>query len=165
MRKIYGWVFVLVVAAGFAYAQTVVKADQGKPGNQGAWPVTGTLTVAPPAYDGGGPTATVPVTCKSVMPDAGSPWQVTSVGVAATNVPPTSGVTRYYVLVCNSSENSGTPLVKCLGNNTSPVMGVANRGDVLGVADCQQYAILGTNQLKCISDTASTAVTSFECVP
>lgn len=31
---------VLVLMAGFAVAQTVMKADQGKPGTQGPWPVT-----------------------------------------------------------------------------------------------------------------------------
>jgi hypothetical protein len=113
----------------------------------------------------GGLVATVPARCSPTLLDAGSPWQVTSVGVAAVNVPATSAATRYYLEVCSSTENTGTPLVKCLGNGVSPVIGLTNRGDVLGVSDCHTYAIAGTNQLSCISDTAATAVTSYECIP
>lgn len=162
------WPFVLAVVGALtlslSYGQSLVKADQGKPGNQGPWPVTGTIVVVP-GFDGGTPEAVTDVICNAVLPDAGSPQQVTSVGVSATPVPVIPAATRYYITVCNSSENTGTPLVKCLYNNVSPVMGIANNGDVLGVSDCWKYPITGTNQLKCISDTASTAVTSNECVP
>jgi hypothetical protein len=166
----------LVVAAA-ALGQTLVKADQGKPGTQGPWPVSiigfqfdggitfsgGSIIVKGP--DGGAVIVQGETICSSLLPDAGSPQQVTSVGTSATLVPAQPTTTRVNVTVCNSSENSGTPLVKCLYNNVSPVMGVANKGDVLGVSDCIQYNINGVNQLKCISDTASTAVTSNECIP
>ena len=154
-------IFVVLGIVAGAYGQTLVKANQGSPGNQGPWPVT----MGAQFFDGGTPSAVANVLCNAVLPDAGAPQQVTSVGVAAVLVPAQPTTRRYYVTVCNSSENTGTPLVKCLYNNVSPVMGIANKGDVLGVADCWMYPIAGSNQLKCISDTASTAVTSNECVP
>ncbi len=171
---------VLLLVGAVAGAQQLVKADQGRPGNQGPWPVSiigfefdggitftgGSIVVKGP--DGGAAVIQGTVSgsiCNAVLIDAGAPQQVTSVGVAATLVPAQPTANRYYVTVCNSSENSGTPQVKCLYNNVSPVMGITNPGDVLGVGDCWRFDIAGSNQLKCISDTASTAVTSDECVP
>lgn len=170
MKRIL-FVLAALLAAGAALAQTVIKADQGKPGNQGPWPVTisggASFTISGAVSIDGGLVATVPAQCRAAQLDGGSTQRVTSVGTSATNVPATgaSSATRYYMTVCNSSENSGTPLVKCLYNAATPVMGVANPGPVLGVSDCWLFPIAGVNQLKCISDTASTAVTSDECLP
>lgn len=154
-----------LLVGAVALAQSLVKADQGKPGNQGPWPVTvvsggGGSTV----YDGGNPTAVTGVTCSSTIADAGSPQQVTAVGVTAVAVPAQASLNRFYMTVCNSIENSGTPQVKCLYNGVAPVMGKTTKGDVLGVGDCWRFDISTSNTLECISDTAATAVSSDECV-
>lgn len=175
--KAFAAVFLtLSVMSAMAWAAgTQVKADQGAPGNQGAWPVTCVSGCGSGGSSGsggnvlidGGLVAVAPVKCAATQPDAGAVQRVTSVGTSAVNVPATGAntATRYYVDVCNSSENTGTPLVKCLLNGVSPVMGITNPGDVLGVSDCWRYSVPGTDQITCISDTASTAVTSSECVP
>ncbi len=88
----------------------------------------------------------------------------TVVGVAAGNTPAAQLAGRRYVTLCNSLQNTGTPLVKCRVDGTSPVMAVTNAGDVLGLGDCIQYDIAAGVVPSCISDAAGTNVTSFECL-
>lgn len=85
---------------------------------------------------------------------------VTSVGTSASSLP-TALTTRWMVRVCNSAENTGTPIVKCRDDGTNPVMGIANAGEALEVGDCVSYYT--TAAIRCISDTAATAVTQSEC--
>jgi hypothetical protein len=129
-----------------AGAQELI-VNQGSPGTRGGW-------------------ITYPAPCARFLLDGGNPDQVTSVGVAdggvGVPVPATAAGTRHFNLVCNSVENSGTPKVKCLTNGGTPTMGITNPGQVLGVGDCYQYTT--STDVKCISDTAATAVTSYECL-
>lgn len=89
---------------------------------------------------------------------------VVSVGVTAVTVPAASLQGRRSLVVCNSAENVGSPKVKCLIGGTAPVMGAANPGQVITVDGCFPFGLASTETLKCISDTAGTAVTTYECV-
>lgn len=154
----YVVLFVLCFVASAVYAQGTVTANQGRPGNQGAWPVT-----LVGAGGGGGSTATVltlPAVCTS-----SSVHKSTTVGVAAGNTPSSQAASRAYLTLCNSLQNTGTPLVKCRMDAVAPVMAAGNPGDVLGIGDCITYPVAAAQVVQCIADAASTYVTSFECVP
>lgn len=163
--------FVLVLA-GVAYSQTTVKSDQGRPGNQGSWPVTITggsgstsIVIGP---DGGAVVVSgsvFPGQCRQTTPDGGSPYSSVSVGAAAVLVPTLPAAGRAYVEICNSLQNTGTPLLKCRADGIVPVMAVTNAGDVLGIGDCYAYSITASNPPQCIADAASTNALVHECVP
>ncbi len=140
----------VVVLAGAAIAETVT-ADQGKPGTKGPWPVTVT--------SGGGTVPTYPAVCTTRAN------KVTSVGVAAGNTPSTQLASRYYVQLCVSQEETANPLVKCRADGSDPAIGEATPGDTLRAGDCVMYAVAAGVVPRCISDTAATAVTSWECAP
>jgi hypothetical protein len=155
MKRWIPVVLAVLTAGVFALAQgTPVIANQGKPGAYGAWPVSvasGSITVTGTANN-------APAQCTSTA------HKTTSVGVAAGTTPSTQLASRRYLVLCNSLQNSGNPMVKCRADGTPPVMAVANAGDVLGVGDCLQYNLAAATTLSCIADVAATNVTSFECV-
>jgi hypothetical protein len=151
-------VSVSLLFVGVAYAQ---KVDQGAPGKQGAWPVTGT-TIS--TGSDGGVVMTYPGTCAQTAADGGLLHKSTAVGTSAVPVPTTSTASRISLEVCNSLQNTGTPLLKCRADGTAPVMAVTNAGDVLGIGDCRVFNIPASNVLQCIADAASTNALSFECV-
>lgn len=148
--KWFPWFLAVLFVAAAAIAQQTV--DQGSPGNQGPWPVTGS-----------GSGATFPVTpqrCTSTVN------KITSVGVAAGSTPSSQLASRRYITLCNSLQNTGSPLVKCRTDGTNPVMAASssNPGDILGVGDCILYPLPSTTTIACIADTAATLVTSWECL-
>lgn len=106
---------------------------------------------------GGSAVATVPFPCLAIA----NSHKVTSVGLVAVSVPSAVAGNRQFVRLCNSAENSGIPNVKCRNDGSDPVMGIANAGEVLSVGDCATYG--GDAGVRCISDTAATAVTTYEC--
>lgn len=178
--KAWGVVLLLLVAVAVS-AQTLVKADQGKPGTQGPWPVT-CVSGCSGGGGSGGSSSIVAIDGGYVRADQGigldgGLWKVQSMpgncisransfvdgGLTALPVPTTVLANRYYVNVCNSIQNPGTPQVKCRGDGTNPVMAIGNPGDVLGVGDCVVYN--QTAAVACIADTATTGITSFECGP
>lgn len=108
-----------------------------------------------------GPTGMPVRTAVETCTDYGQ--SVVVVGTTAVPVPASPRFGRKLLRVCNSPENIGTPKVKCLLSETAPVMGATNRGDVLTVGDCFTYQIASAVPVLCISDTAGTAVTTFEC--
>lgn len=129
-------------------AETTVVANQGAPGNQGAWRV-----------------ATTPVTNKTVTTDGGSVYGATLVGTTAVSIARDPGTLS--TTVTNSLENTGTPKVKCRDDGVSPLMGfdagVSSPGFVLGVGDSATFTSKGNGTgLKCISDTASTIVHFYQ---
>lgn len=89
--------------------------------------------------------------------------KVTETGVAAVSVPVAPLALRASILICNSLENTGSPLVKCREDGVAPVMGVAGPGEVLAKGDCITYRAPSGRAVKCISDTAATTVHSEEC--
>ncbi len=152
-----------LVFGGLGWSQSTVKADQGRPGNQGPWPVliSGTVPGAAAVVTGpdGGAVRVQDVQCSS---GAGS-QKITSVGVASTTTPATQLTNRMYIELCNSLQNSGNPIVKCRVDGTPPVAAATNVGDVLGIGDCIRYTVAAGVVPLCISDAAATYVTSFEC--
>lgn len=148
LRKIGLMIIPTLLISFIAYAGTQV--DQGAPGHQGGWPVTltGTSTVSSSQQQACSATA----------------QSVVSVGVAAVSVPTSRLASSTLLVFCNSIENAGSPKVKVLLSGT-PVMGNTTPGDALRVGDCVAYAVGSSVTPKVISDTASTAVTTYECAP
>ena len=85
----------------------------------------------------------------------------TTVSTSSTAVPATKLSGRWMVRVCNSPRNAGTPIVTCTSDGTTPTTASTSAGESLEVSDCATYTTNST--INCISDTASTAVTSEEC--
>lgn len=153
MSKLKKWIPLLAAAAlagGIAWAQNRVIADQGTPGNYGSWQVTGS-----------GSGASFPTTLQQCTSRS---HKITSVGVAASNCPSAQLASRRYIVICNSLENAGTPLLKIRVDGTDPVMGSGTAGDVLGVGDCVTYPIAASVVPRCIASAAATATSSFECL-
>lgn len=138
-----------LTVAGVSIAQNIV--DQGSPGKQGPWPVTG-----------GSSGSSFPVTPQQCT--GGPTSKITTVGTSAGTTPSSQLASRRYIVLCNSLQNSGNPTVKCRADGTAPVMAVGNAGDVLGVGDCLMYPIAASVTISCIADAATTYVTSSECL-
>lgn len=83
----------------------------------------------------------------------------TAVGTAATTLPVFAG--RWLTRVCNSARNSGTPIITCSTDGTSPDAGLNGVGEALEVGDCATYTT--GSAITCISDTALTSVSSHDC--
>jgi hypothetical protein len=92
---------------------------------------------------------------------------VVAVGDAGVAVPTAATFGRRGVTICNSTENTGSPKLKCLvaSEDGGPGMGATLPGDVLAVGDCITYPVDNIVSTRCISDTAGTAATSAECIP
>ena len=142
------------------------KVDQGKPGTQGPWPVTGSVTVL---GDGGiivvgladgGVVATYPRICT-----ASSVTATTVVGGTSLPVPATAAAQRIYINVCNSAQNASTAIVKCRDGNTAPVFAAGNPGVALLFGDCERFSAAAGNVINCIADAAGRNVETYECVP
>lgn len=143
-------VFAVVFVATFAWAQTIVKADQGKPGNQGPWPVTTTGTSGVAVYD---------IAC-----NVSSPNKVTSVTNVSTTTPAAAQAGRYWTTVCNSPQNAAGSIVKCRADGTAPVFALGNPGDVLELGDCAMYTVSSARNILCISNAAGgVSVSTYEC--
>lgn len=85
----------------------------------------------------------------------------TTVGTSSIAVPATPLAARWSIRVCNSPRNTGSPIITCTSDGTTPTATASSAGDALEVGDCATY--LTQNPVKCISDTAGTAVPSEEC--
>ena len=88
---------------------------------------------------------------------------VTAVGASSTNVPATALVKRKEITICNSRENTGTPILKCRTDNTAPVIGKTTPGVAMTPGDCVTFTLEAAKAVKCISDTAATAASAIEC--
>lgn len=164
--------FLWILLADPAHAQgTVVK--QGAPGNYGPWPVSlylpdgGVISFSGGGGGGGssgnvtvdgGVISTTPQICTTTA------QKNTAVGVVSGATPSSQLASRRFIILCNSIQNSGSPLVKCRVDGVAPVMASGNPGDVLAPGDCATYAIAAATIPQCIADTASTNVTSYECL-
>lgn len=156
----------VALTAGVVIAQRST-ADQGRPGKEGPWPVTGVVQVASGSLDGGNSDAVVavrPYRCGTL-----SPYKTTTVTSAAAVSVPAAPATapRAYMVVCNPAQNTGD--VKCRGDGVDPVFALGNPGDYLANGNCVKYtqANLGDagSSVICISNQAATfQATSFECL-
>jgi hypothetical protein len=136
-----------------AFAQT--KVDQGKPGTQGPWPVTIQSTTL---SDGGTTTAT---TVKFLCADVKSGITIVDGGTVQA-VPADGGLSgRWFIRVCATGKNSGTPMIACTQDGQTPSMNFDAVGESIETSDCRTYYT--PNTIKCVSDTALTGVTTEEC--
>lgn len=114
----------------------------------------GRLVIASSGTDGG--------TAVSVPYCSVTRSRTTSVGTSPTAVPADGGLAgRWFIRICNSARNTGVPIITCTSDGTSPDAGLLGDGETIEVDGCNTYTT-GTS-ITCVSDTASTAVTSEEC--
>jgi hypothetical protein len=152
MRRWVPFLVAVFFVGAIAWAQSTVKADQGRPGNQGPWSVQ-------VAFDGGFTGTTAPYAC-----NIASPNKVTNVLAASLATPSSAQAGRKWISVCNSVQNAASRVVKCRADGTAPVFAAGNPGDVLGVGDCVTYTIPSTQNVLCISNSgAGTDVQTYEC--
>lgn len=146
-------VVMLVLYVGSAFAQAgslmLVSQDAGVKGAQ--IPLRATAS-------GSAIVSTAPLQCSG-----SSPHKFTSVGLTAVPVPTDAGVGRWYTRVCVTLEASGVPQVKCRTDGTAPAFGTTP-GEVLSPGDCVTYSQPDTTTIQCISNAASTPVSTFECL-
>jgi hypothetical protein len=83
----------------------------------------------------------------------------TTVGTSSVTLSALAG--RWMTRVCNSARNTGNPIITCTSDGTTPTIALTSVGETLEPGDCTVYTS-GT-AVRCISDTASTAVTSWDC--
>lgn len=142
MNRIAAFVIGFLLVAGVTSAQTVV--NQGKPGNQGPWPITEGPCTNPVesyvAFDGG---STIPL-------------------------PTTALASRRVVTICNSPKNAGSPLWTIRADGTAPTTAAPVPGQTLGLGDCITYfrtatSVDGGRPIYGVSDTSSSVVTITEC--
>lgn len=154
-----GMAFTLGFALASAYTVAQTKVDQGKPGNQGPWPVT----IQSPFYpaDGGAPSgvtpsATYPYPCSRAIQNV----YLTDGGQTVMG----SASSRLYTIICNSRDNT-TGNIRCRadadGGAVSATVGTV--GDVLATGDCISYTNPPGVPIRCIGGGVYT--TTFECVP
>lgn len=141
----------LGICAGVAAAQNTVTANQGRPGQQGAWPVS--------ISGGSSSVAVTPELCTT------NSHKVVSITNVAGDCPSTQLANRRFVVICNSGENIATRNLKVRVDGVAPVLGIATPGDFLNQGDCIVYAITSSVVPQCISNAAGgTAVTTYECL-
>jgi len=131
------------------HAQAIVKADQGRPGNQGAWPVTAGAAA---------PVTVMPGTCATVT------QSVCSVTNVAATCPAAQLASRRYVVFCPTLENQAAGQVVKVNVTGAAVLGVANAGSVMGIGDCIMFQVPDTTLPSLISNSAGgVAVSVFQC--
>ena len=150
-----GLMLAVGLLGGYAAAQVV---DQGRPGKEGAWPVT-----IVGGSGGGGGTSAVTVQdapCASPLDTFFIP-STTDGGTC----PPTALSGRRSIVLCNAIKNSalGTPIITVTVDGTSPTTSINSQGQDLNVGDCITYNVPSTTPLHCISDTVDAGVKITEC--
>lgn len=174
MRKTLVVVMVALIASALAFGQTTVKADQGKPGTQGPWPVSisgGSVVITlgdagitvNVNFDGGfiGTTSTQPCTRIVSTNDAGygtTPSRVPASGPAAG---------RSWIRICNSLLNSSSTQCICATDSCPSTVAASTQGDLLATADCATYplGVADSGVPCCVCNGAGSYLPSMECVP
>jgi len=136
-------------------AQSQVLANQGRPGNEGPWPVTVTN-----GSSDGGATYVIQQSCSTLT------QKVTDAGTAAITVPTTPQSGRIWIQVCNSTLNASTTQAICWANG-QPTFSAGSAGDVLATGDCATYNITKQDGGVpwCITNASNASLLSTECVP
>jgi len=164
MRKqLAAFVLASLVFVGLAYPQTLVKSDQGRPGNQGPWPVTGTFSSVGPD---GGAVIIQELSCTGAVETV-----LVFDGGDASRCPTFPLAGRRTVTLCSSPKNTGTPYWTIRADSVWPTTAAGSAGQVLGNGDCVMYVMgsavgidagVGAN-LNCIADTSNAILTMTEC--
>jgi hypothetical protein len=149
-----------VVLSALAFAQTTVKADQGRPGTQGPWPVTITGGLS---LDGGSINVTTAPCSNIVMTnDAG-------IGTSPSRVPVNGGTAgREWIRICNDIGNSSSTICKCSTGQFCPATTAAGSvGDAIATGDCVTYNVgYGDGGTPCcVCNGAGSFLPAAECIP
>lgn len=147
----------IVAATAFkAWADSPITANQGKPGNQGPWPVR---LVGSDGGSSSSSSTTTQAPC-SVYRETN-----TSVGTSAAIVPATPLANRIWVRICNSLLNTEGAQCICSGT-TTPTFAASSSGDPLAVSDCATYPITAADAgvPLCICNGAGVRLPATECV-
>lgn len=161
MNKTQKWVLTIWFSAlaSFAWAQTTT-ANQGKPGNQGPWPVT----IIGGSGGGSGSVTVTEQPCTNPVESI-----ITFDGGGATPIPSGTALSsRRFITICNSPKNSGSPLWTIRADGTVPTTAASSPGQVIGLADCIYYFKSATSSdggvpIYGISDTNSSVLLVTEC--
>lgn len=156
------WLWWAVPVALFGVAAVAQKVDQGRPGNQGPWPVA-CVSGCSGGSGGGGDAGTNVNIIENQRCQVTAQTVVGATGTSAA-VPTSSLSNRAYVQICNSVQNSDTAQAKCLTTGV-PVFAAGNAGDVLATGDCVTYNVSDAITVRCIANGSGVNLTTFECVP
>ena len=166
-RTQFGGCDIKVQVTPIAFAPNILQGIDvatGIPYNVSVDATTGALLTTGSSSGGGGTTTDAGVAV-AVPSCTFTQTNITSVGTTAAFVPSVLQALpgRWMVRVCNSPRNSGTPIITCATATTgvTPDAGLLGVGESLEVGDCATYTT--SDGVSCISDTASTAVSSWEC--
>ena len=159
LTPIRAFLLSMTLVAGFTFAQS--KVDQGKPGNQGPWPVTITGSGT-----GGGSGSSVVVTDSPCL----SPRESVLVfdGGNFTPCPVSALAGRRTVTFCNSPRNAGSPIWTIRADGLAPTTASNTAGQDFALGDCVTYWMGATSDdggspTNCISDTGSSSLKITEC--
>lgn len=150
----------LALGATAAFAQTITKVDQGKPGTQGPWPVTFSSVVWPTdggAATGVGGTGTFPYPCGATSKQTTYTMDAGAVTVGGTLA------ARVYSVLCNSADNA-SGVVRCRADGTAATTTVGSAGTVLAVGSCVLFTNPSGKPITC-AGAGSLYVSDFECAP
>lgn len=162
MTKSQKWFAVLWFSAlsSFALAQNTIKADQGRPGNQGPWPVT----IVSGSGGGSGSTVVTEAPCTNPVESV-----IVFDGGGATPIPSgTALASRRFMEICNSPKNAGTPFWTIRIDGEVPTTSLSSPGQVLGLGDCENIFKTATSAdagvpVYGIADTAGSVLLITEC--
>ncbi len=154
-------VLALASVAGVVHAAgTQVHADQGKPGNQGPWPVS-----ISGGTDGGTSISvnTTELPCSNPVESV-----ITFDAGGSTPCPIVALAGRRTLTICNSPKNSGTPLWTVRADGVAPTTATSSPGQTLNKSDCITYVMPATLSdggvpTRCISSLADSVITMTEC--
>lgn len=159
---------VKIMVTPIAFAPNILQGldpTTGTPYSVSVDPTTGALLTSGSGGGGSGGTSTVTDAGVSVTVPTCTTTQngLTSVGTSSAYVPSILSALpgRWMIRICNSPRNSGTPIITCTTDGQLPDAGLTGVGESLEVGDCATYTT--SAGVQCISDTASTAVSSWEC--
>lgn len=93
--------------------------------------------------------------------------QVVSVGTTAVTVPPSRTAGSLGVEIENRANNTGSPKITCTPDPVDGGVGTAltDIGLTKNPGEPMYFGLDSSHTVKCISDTAGTAVTTSECIP
>jgi hypothetical protein len=161
-----------------AWADTPITANQGKPGNQGPWPVlvSGNVNIVFDggcSFTGGSIISTGPdggsVLVHAAIPECSRIVQTNDAGIGTSpaRVPGTPTVGRTWIRICNSLLNTSSAVCICSAMDCPASVAVGAVGDVLATADCVTYGIgtLDGGVPCCVCNGASTFLPASECIP
>lgn len=161
MNNTQKWFVVLwfSLLATFGFAQTTT-ANQGKPGNQGPWPVT----IIGGSGGGAGSTTVTEAPCTNPVESV-----IVFDGGGATPVPSGTALSsRRYIVMCNSPKNTGTPNWTIRTDGTAPTTSLSSPGQVLDLGSCEYIFKTATSSdagvpIYGISDTNGSVLLVTEC--